>query len=59
MCIGNSPLDAWETTKSFETLHYHFHFISRWPSDKMFENNIENYDDLFQNKWNNQSTHNK
>jgi hypothetical protein len=50
MCIGNSPLDAWETTKSFETLHYHFHFISRWPSDKMFENNIENYDDLFQNK---------
>jgi hypothetical protein len=27
MCTINGPLNAWETTKSFETLHYHLHLI--------------------------------
>jgi hypothetical protein len=43
MCAIDGPLNVWETTKSFETLHYCVHFISKWPNDELPKNNVDDH----------------
>jgi hypothetical protein len=43
MCAIDGPLNVWETTKSFETLHYCVHLISKWPNDELPKNNVDDH----------------
>jgi hypothetical protein len=43
MCAIDGPLNVWETTKSFETLHYCVHLISKWSNDELPNNNVDDH----------------
>jgi hypothetical protein len=43
VCVIDGPLNIWETTKSFETLHYCVHLISKWSNDELPKNNVDDH----------------